>query len=248
MNIFVQIAKLGTFQSTSSTDLRNVKTQIIRILSLRVTCQRKDPFLYFRAWPDVNNVNQKWKGVEKSLFQRLLQENVVYTEANGGSWVKVEEAIFQRHHQNDLLLKILLSNDFSAVAIPDHVNIALREYAPYKKEIEPRLIRQVLRQEPSSYLNLERKEKMILLKFSLSDGKFSDLEGLQLLPLSSGEFVRFEKQAKTVYIASKEHPQELFPGLDERFLDRNVHENILHDLYYAIDQGDFHIPLFMSRI
>ena len=175
----------------------------------------------------------------------------MYTEANRGSWVKVEEAIFQRHteyHQSDLLMNVLRSNGVSAVAIPDHVNIALEKYAPYKKEIEPRLIRQVLRRDPSSYLNLKRKEKLELLKFSLSDGEFSDLEGLQLLPLSNGEFVRFETPAKTVFIASKEHPQKLFPGLEERFLDRNVHEDIAHDLCDAVDQGDFHIYLFIDLI
>ncbi|XP_068722037.1 sacsin-like [Montipora capricornis] len=204
----------------------------------------------YRAWPDVCSINQKWKGVEKSLFQHLLQENVVYTEANRGSWVKVEEAIFQRHtehHQNDLLMKVLLSNGVSAVAIPENVNFALEKYAPYKEEIDPCLIRQVLRQDPSSHLNLKRKEKLILLKFSLSDGEFSDLEGLQLLPLSNGEFVRFETRAKTVYIASKEHPQELFPGLDERFLDRNVHEDILHDLCDAIDQGYTQLELLTKK-
>ena len=175
----------------------------------------------------------------------------MYTEANRGSWVKVEEAIFQRHsehHQNNLLMKVLLSNGVSAVAIPDHVNIALKKYAPYKEEIEPRLIRQVLRQDPSSYLNLKRKEKLVLLKFSLSDSEFSDLEGLQLLPLSNGEFLRFETGAKTVYFDSKEHPRELFPGLDERFLDRNVHEDILHDLCDAIDHGEFHIYLIIDLI
>ena len=164
----------------------------------------------------------------------------MYTKANGGSWVKIEDAVFQCQPEdelNKLLMKVLLSVGLPAVAIPDHVSRALDKYSPGKTEIQPNLIRYVLQQRPSSYVNLRREEKLLLLKFSLSDGQFSDLEGLQLLPLSNGAFVKFEATARTVFISSGEHPQELFPGLDERFLDRGVDEEILDNLYKAVDQG-----------
>lgn len=154
--------------------------------------------------------------------------------------MKVEDAFFQCQPEdelNELLMKVLLSVGVSAVAIPDHVSRAVDKYSPRKTEIQPDLIRYVLRQLPSSYVNLGRKEKLLLLKFSLSDGQFSDLEGLQLLPLSNGDFLKFEARARTVFISSKEHPQELFPGLDERFLDRGVDEKILDNLSEAVDQG-----------
>ncbi|XP_067020991.1 sacsin-like [Acropora muricata] len=196
--------------------------------------------IIYNAWPDVGRIAQKWRGIEAPLFQLLLENKVVYTKANGGSWVKVEDAFFQCQPEdelNELLMKVLLSVGISAVAIPDHVSRAVDKYSPRKKEIQPDLIRYVLQQRPSSYVNLGRKEKLLLLKFSLSDGQFSDLEGLQLLPLSNGDFLKFERRARTVFISSKEHPQELFPGLDERFLDRGVDEKILDSLFEAVDQG-----------
>ena len=164
----------------------------------------------------------------------------MYTKANGGSWMKIEDAFFQCEpgdELNELLMKVLHSVGLPAVAIPDHVSNALVKYSPRKTEIQPDLIRYVLQQRPSSYINLGREEKLLLLKFSLSDGQFSDLEGLQLLPLSNGDFVKFEATARTVFISSGEHPQELFPGLDGQFLDRGVDAEILDNLYEAIDQG-----------
>ena len=198
--------------------------------------------LHFRAWPDIHSVNQNWKSVEKPFFQILLDKDVVHTEANGGSWRNLKEAIFQKQsgdHWNDLLLRVLLSVGLAAVNVPRHVHSCLDKYASSKTEIEPRLIRHVLRELPSSYVNLDRQEKLLLLQFSLSDRHFSDLEGLQLLPLCNGQFAKFEARATTVYIASSEHPQELFAALDDRFLDKSVHEDIVRVLKEAVSQGTF---------
>lgn len=196
--------------------------------------------LHFRAWPDIHSVNLRWKSVEEPFFQFLLDKEVVHTEAKGGSWRKVKEAIFQKQsgdHWNDLLLRVLLSVGLAAVAVPRHVHSGLDKYASSKMEIEPRLIRHVLRELPSSYVNRGRQEKLVLLQFSLSDRHFSDLEGLQLLPLCNGQFARFEARATTVYITSAEHPKELFPALDDRFLDKSVHEDIVRVLKEAVSQG-----------
>jgi len=196
--------------------------------------------LHFRAWPDIRSINQKWKSVAKPFFQFLLDEDVVHTDANGGSWVKVKESIFQKQsgdHGNDLLLRVLLSVGLPAVAVPRHVHSALDKYALDKVEIEPRLIRRVLRKVPSCYVNLERQEKLQLLQFALADRHFADLEGLQLLPLCNGQFANFEAQATTIYIASSEHPQDLFPPLDDRFLDKSVDDDIVRILKEAVSQG-----------
>ena len=50
--------------------------------------------------------------------------------------------------------------------------------------------------------------------------------------------MKFEARARTGFISSGEHPQELFPGLEERFLDRGVDEEILDNLHEAVDQGN----------
>ena len=166
----------------------------------------------------------------------------MYTEAKRGQWLPVEKAIFQRlsgDEQSELLLLVLLSVDLPVVNVSSHMLNAIDVYAPHQAEITPSLIRHVSRQVPSCYLNLDRKEKLLLLRFSLSDHNFADLDSLQLLPLANGKFAKFQNRAATVFIPSTEHPQELFHGLGDHFLDKGVHEDIIRNLQAAASQGMF---------
>ena len=98
----------------------------------------------FSAWPGVDGLAQKWRGIETPLFQLLLENKVMYTKANGGSWVNTEDAVFRcqlEDELNELLMKVLLWDGLSAVAIPDHVSRALDKYSPRKTEIQPYVIR-----------------------------------------------------------------------------------------------------------
>lgn len=195
-----------------------------------------------RAWPEVSSIDQKWKGLQKPLFQLLLAEKVVHTQAQGGKWVTLRDAIIHRQlwgDQNDLLLRILLSVNLPSVTVPNHVLGAIDIYAPGHAEVTPAFIRSVLRQAPSSYTSLTRRDKLLLLQFSLSDGNFKDLDGLQLLPLANETFAKFQHRAKPVFIALPEHPQELLPGLGDRFLDTTVSKDILQCLQTATFRGRF---------
>ena len=224
----------------------------LQVFCLPLMCNNYPP--YFRAWPDIDSIDHKWRGIEQPFFQLLLAKNVVHTQADGGSWIKIEHAIFQRQSEgekNDLLLRVLLSVGLPVVTVPSHVHSALDRYIPDQTEIKPPLMRPVLRQVPSCYTNLDRKEKLFLLQFCLSDRNFSDLDGLQLLPLSNGQFAKFENRATTIYIASPEHPQELFPGLSDRFLDKTVEKDILGYLQAAAFKGIvrtyYHYTLITER-
>ena len=170
----------------------------------------------------------------------LLEKNVVHTQAEGGDWVAVKEAIFQRgaeDEQDKLLLKVLLSVDLPAVSVPSHVLQVVDVYAPGQDQITPPLIRCVLRKAPSCYTSLDNTEKLLLLQFCLSDRAFKDLDSLQLLPLTNGTFAKFDSRATAVYITSPEHPQELFPGIPEKFLQNDLDEDILRNLRSAASEG-----------
>ena len=152
----------------------------------------------------------------------------------------VKEAIFQRGtegEQNELLLKVLLSVGLPAVSVPSHVLQAVDVYAPGQDQITPPLIRYVLTKVPSCYTSLDDTEKLLLLQFCLSDRAFKDLDSLQLLPLANGTFAKFDSRATAVYIASTEHPQELFPGIPEKFLQNDLEEDILRNLRMAASGG-----------
>ena len=152
----------------------------------------------------------------------------------------VKEAIFQggaEGEQDKLLLKVLLLVGLPAVSVPSHVLQAVDVYAAGQAQITPRLIRYVLSEAPSCYTSLNNPEKLLLLQFCLSDGAFKDMASLQLLPLANGTFAKFDSRATAVYITSPEHPQELFPGIPEKFLQNNLDEDILRNLRSAASEG-----------
>ena len=117
--------------------------------------------------------------------------------------------------------------------LPDHVLNAVTKIT----EITPSLVRQVLKETPSCYESLSHMEKLSLLRFVLEDDDFPELLGLVLLPVSDGTFITFTKSAEAVYITSPEHPQDLVPGLRQRFLDQDVDESILRKLKTIAERG-----------
>ena len=194
--------------------------------------------VFCRAWPDVNIIDQKWKRLQNPLLKSLCSERVIYTKAGGGKWLKVEEAIFDRLDDDQpkkLLVKVLLEGHQNVATPPDHV---LKAFSASKiKEMTPSLVRQVLKETPSSYRNLGRMEKLTLLQFVLRDGSFADLLGLELLPIASGIFTCFSNSAETIYICSPEHPRKLLPCLDHRLLDQDLSDNLLRSLEKVAKKG-----------
>lgn len=195
--------------------------------------------MFGRAWPDISCIDQKWDKVKEPLFQLLLQEEVVYTLADDGHWLTVEEAVFDRlpeKEPKELLQRVLLSANVSVVSVPSHVMDAIACFSTVK-HIKPSLIRKTLKQVPSCYKNLNRRKKLSLLQFCLKDRQFDKLCDLKLLPLSNGDFETFSKRRKRVYISSPQHPQKLFPSLEHRFADNTVGVEIIEKLKEVAEEG-----------
>ena len=193
----------------------------------------------YRAWPDISCIDQKWEKLKDPLFQFLLQGEVVYTHADDGHWLTVEQAIFDRLPENEpkeLLQRVLLAADMSVVSVPSHVMEAIACYTSVAK-ITPSLTRETLRRMPSCYKDLNRPDKLLLLQFCLKDRTFAKLCDLTLLPLSNGAFKTFSNRGERIYICSQEHPRELFPGLEHRFLDGTINVEIIEKLKEAAGQG-----------
>ena len=184
--------------------------------------------------------------MQNPLLQILCSANVVYTKANGGKWLKVEEAILDRldeHQPKELLVNVLLETHQNVATLPDYVLKAFTACnKPVIKEITPMLMRQILKESPSSYGNLGRMEKLKLLAFTLNciDENFADLVGLELLPVSSGAFKCFASPSicdEAVYVCSADHPRKMFPCLDHQFLDQDLDGNLLEMIKKVAKKG-----------
>ena len=223
------ITKKFKFDMFYSNNLAVLKFNVIKI-SWLLSC---------RAWPNITCIDQKWTKLINPFFSILLQHNVVYTDADSRRWIKVEEAIFDLLDQNEtreVVLRVLLSAKVPVVSVPIHVTKAISDYISVK-EIKPSLVRSTMKKIPSFYKKLNRHEKLLLLNFCLKDGKFDSLCDLELLPISDGNFIKFNNQSEPVYICSREHPRELFPGLEHGFLDETIGEAITQRLESAGKQG-----------
>ena len=185
--------------------------------------------------------------MQNPLLKILCSANIVYTKASGGKWLKVEDAILDRlgeHQPKELLVSVLLEAHQNVATLPDYVLkafIAVRN-KPVVKEITPLLVRQILKESPSSYRNLARMEKLTLLAYILNciDESFADLIGLELLPVSSGAFKCFASPSicdEAVYVCSPDHPRKMFPCLDHQFLDQNLHGNLLEMMEKVAKKG-----------
>ena len=173
------------------------------------------------------------------LFQLLCTNKIIYTPAHEGKWLHVQDAIAVRIDEketNELIVRVLREANQPVTPLPDHVLNAITERTRIT-EITPLLVRQVLKETPSCYENLSRMEKLSLLRFLLEDDDFPELLGLVLLPVSDGTFTTFTKSAGAVYITSPDHPQELVPGLREKFLDQDIDESILRKLKTIAEKG-----------
>lgn len=201
-----------------------------------------DILFLLRAWPNVDILDQKWKKIQDPLFEALCSEKIIYTRAGGGRWLKVEEAVFDKLDDNELkelLSRVLLHANENVASMPYHVLKTVGLYAEVRKEINPPFVRNVLKENPFCYRNLRRTEKLKLLKFVLSceGNRFTELIGLELLPIAGGCFTSFANSDEAIYIASPEHPQELLPGLHHRFLDQEIDVNLFRSLEVVAKKG-----------
>ena len=198
-------------------------------------------FVFYRAWPDIRSIDPKWEKIRDPLFHLLLQKKIVYTPAHGGQWLTVQEAVFDllpKDEPKELLQRVLLTANVPVVSLPSHVTDAIICFAGANvKNITPSGTRAKLKQVPSCYQNLDRQEKLLLLQFCLKDRRYDKLCGLKLLPLFNGAFTKFSDQAERIYICSRNHPRELFPGLEHRFLDETLDGDVTGKMKDAADQG-----------
>ena len=193
--------------------------------------------------------------MQNPLLQTLCLANVVYTKASGGKWLKVEDAILDRleeHQPKELLVNVLLEAHKNVATLPAYVLKAFTACGkPVINEITPMLVRQILKQSPSSYRNLGRMEKLNLLSFIINctDENFADLIGVELLPVSSGSFkyfASFSNCDEAVYVCSPDHPRKMFPCLDHQFLDQDLDQSLFEILQKVAKKGMSDIKIFWN--
>ncbi|TKS67321.1 Sacsin DnaJ -like protein subfamily C member 29 [Collichthys lucidus] len=183
----------------------------------------------YDLWPDITQIKHKdkWYAVALNALQHLFRQKVAVLSLakDETMFITPAEAVFPCNGPTspDILAAIkrtLVSCGENLVTLPDSVARAMKEAYPAfntLKHVTPTFLRDILRRFGVHVMSQD--DKLSLLEYILSDGKYRELEGLQLLPLSDGSFRCFTKREEdTALIDSNEFPRALLPFCKQLFI------------------------------
>ncbi|GLD59923.1 sacsin-like protein [Lates japonicus] len=172
----------------------------------------------YDLWPDISQVQHKdkWHVVALDVLRLLFRQNVAILSLakDERKFITLSEAVFPCNGQTspDTLAAIkrtLVSCGENLVTLPSSVARAIEEVCPYfntLKHVTPTFVRDILRR--TGVHNISKEDRLCLLEYILSDGKYSELGGLQLLPLNDGSFRAFtNREEDTALIDSSDFPR-----------------------------------------
>ncbi|XP_076857268.1 sacsin-like [Brachyhypopomus gauderio] len=179
----------------------------------------------YNLWPDLSKTDHRvrWHEVAIDVLKLLLQsKEVVCLAENETRWVDISDAIFPNSIADTRMMaavvRLLTAEGKNLVTVPDHVLKAIERTLPEPATLQwvtPCFVRLVLCK--TEIARLCKDDKLSLLEFVLSDGKYEELYGLQLLPCSDGSFRSFtNKEEDTALIDSEEFPRAQLRHLKQR--------------------------------
>nr|XP_006815605.1 PREDICTED: sacsin-like [Saccoglossus kowalevskii] len=201
----------------------------VKLITSLIHEYKLEPKCVYAAWPDPCKItSDNWKWLLEKLLKLLLENDVFYTEANSGTWIGLKTAIFNTSQNsvssivNQDVVKLLLDHGQPIVNLPMHILEWLKVSNAALNILMPASVRRFLKS--IWHQNLERRTKLNILEYILTDAQYNDLNGLHLLPLANGTFTSFSSvgDSKKVFIATQSCPQYLLPNMDNRFLDGSL--------------------------
>ncbi|XP_071510274.1 sacsin-like [Diadema antillarum] len=209
------------------------------------------------AWPDESCVHDKWNVILEPFFEKLFEERVIHSENNG--WLKIGEVVFNDLSVEDemevVILKCLRYADQPYASLPKFCMQSIRKY--FKGDIvttTPALLRRCIRRHESVLEDLNSQEKLLILEYIMSDGEYSELTTLPLLPLDDDSFIPFEASDdgrfislgdshRKVYIPTARFPRVLIPGESQSFIRTAVSQALRDSVTKVAAQGGFQLEV-----
>ncbi|ELT96105.1 hypothetical protein CAPTEDRAFT_195081 [Capitella teleta] len=199
----------------------------------------------YAAFPDLTKVDRKWDSILPTMYSDLFKDPVVFTEANGGNWIHAKEAVFDTLDAGDAareaILEVLASADVKVAAVPMHVQEAVRVCCMMVLgKMTPQIVSKAYKDVQFSN-TVHWEKKLQLLRYFLKLTRYDLLDGLELLPMANGGFsciyANPRKAEHHVYIACSKEVQELFPGMEDDFVDHELDADLQEMLQQASKRG-----------
>ncbi|XP_048048670.1 sacsin-like [Megalobrama amblycephala] len=184
----------------------------------------------YNLWPDLSKTVHKdrWHEVATDTLKGLIEYKIFHLAEDEKIWVSPSDAVFPVNNicraKMSAISRLLIAEGENLVTLPEHVLKDVQEIFPESDTltwVTPSYVRDVLHRSETE--NLSKDDKYSLLEFALSDEKYTELQGLKLLPLSDGTFTSFSKGTQdTVLIDNEKFPRTLLPFCKERFLPNDL--------------------------
>jgi len=198
------------------------------------------------ALPTEDQTRANWEPLLGPLYQtHLINDSIFWTAASSGKWDTISNVNFLQEDldgQDD-------SDELRAVRnMLTHGNVQVVHYsasfvrtirAHFGREIQtlnPGRVRAVLRRYGNLLTSQNRETKLHILSYLMSDSCYSDLHGIQLLPLDNGSFVEFDAARQKVFVENRDHPKSLLmPGFEGRFVSPDLPYGIVNHFASALN-------------
>ena len=202
----------------------------------------------YRCIPDEMIVDGKWEGSMNELFEQLIMTEFVFASSQS-KWMKPNQPLYTMfddqnvsRDQKEAVMKVLKAHlTLESTQVPKHIwKLIKKKTSP--TDISPKKLCEIIRQEDKYKHILDTDEKLNLLEYITKDGKQKGghglLQGLELLPLQNGQFVKFHDPGAgttPLYYCTAEQ-MELFPGLEDKMVSKRVStclDDILQHMAYS---------------
>ena len=157
------------------------------------------PDEFYSFWPSISTVHtSNWKIILNPLLSLLLQDEVFWSRFNH-TWVKLQSCVYVVPKINgstfpQAVISALINCGKTIIMLHSHVWEAVEYVGEVSFTIiTPSIVRQTLKSNQESYVNMNRAEKLQLLCYCLDDDEkaYNELCGLALLPVRENIFVTF---------------------------------------------------------
>ncbi|CAN9497847.1 unnamed protein product [Ophioblennius macclurei] len=185
----------------------------------------------YDLWPDVDQVQhkEKWYAVVLDVFHLLFRQNVALLSLakDERQFITPSEAVLPCNGPtspdiSSAIRRTLVSLGANIVTLTASVEKAItKAYPGTLTQVTPPFIRKILHS--NDVQNLNKEDKLHLLEYILGDGKYQELQGLQMLPVSDGTFRYFtNRKEDTTLIDSDTFPRDLLPFCEHLFIPEDL--------------------------
>ena len=222
----------------------------------------------YGIWPLMSQVTNHpiWSCLVEPVVKLLIEQEVVWTAAGGGKWVKLADAYYQPEDLDipNAVIDLLLEIEIPFVVLPAVILESLNTVDAVAALIEaqkvtPVLVRKIMKEFesiPSSVLDATKCGE--IFSYILSD--FTEgfdgncLVGINIIPLMNKEVkpkkISNENRAEMLYLVPKEKENCLsfLTSIEDRIVSTSLPNEVFHKLERLTNKFNFNICFVDERI